>query len=154
VLNAFEASSEFQTLVNTLYGTATSDGQRTENFVTNFYQGALARPPDATELATNSATLNNAAAQGQSQVISAAETMGRNLFAPQVNDANLSNIQFVTNRCESEPRLLLEYDFYAAILLASFGIIGPVRLFVGSNRFLRAKSLDGKLRIAQAFLLG
>jgi RHS repeat-associated protein len=98
VLNAFEASSEFQTLVNTLYGTATSDGQRTDNYVTNFYQGALGRPPDATELATNSATLNSAV--GQSQVISAAETTGRNLFAAQVNDAGLSNTQYVTNLYE------------------------------------------------------
>ncbi len=100
VLNAFEASGEFETLVNTLYGAATSDSQRTENYVTNFYQGALARPPDANELATNSATLNSAAAQGQSQVISAAETMGRNLFAAQVNDASLSNTQYVTNLYE------------------------------------------------------
>jgi len=68
--------------------------------VTNFYQGALGRPPDANELATNSATLNSAAAQGQSQVISAAETMGRNLFAAQVNDAGLSNTQYVTNLYE------------------------------------------------------
>ncbi len=100
VCNAFEASGEFLTLVNTLYGTATSDGQRTENYVTNFYQGALARPPDSNELATNSATLNNAAGQGQSQVISAAETMGRSLFASQVNDASLSNTQYVTNLYE------------------------------------------------------
>jgi len=100
VLNAFEASGEFLTLVNTLYGTATSDGQRTENYVTNFYQGALNRPPDFNELATNSATLNNAAAQGQSQVITAAETMGRALFAAQVNDASLSNTQYVTNLYE------------------------------------------------------
>ncbi len=100
VLNAFEASSEFQTLANTLYGTATSDGQRTENFVTNFYQGAFSAPPSPTQLATESATLNNAAALGQSQVISAAETMGRNLFAGQVNDANLSNTQYVTNLYE------------------------------------------------------
>jgi len=100
VLNAFEASGEFATLVNTLYGTATSDSQRTENYVTNFYQGALGRAPDANELATNSTTLNSAAAQGQSQVISAAETMGRNLFAAQVNDAGLSNTQYVTNLYE------------------------------------------------------
>jgi RHS repeat-associated protein len=98
VLNAFEASGEFQTLVDTLYGTATSDGQRTDNYVTNFYQGALGRPPDANELSTNSATLNSAV--GQSQVISAAETMGRNLFAAQVNDAGLSNTQYVTNLYE------------------------------------------------------
>lgn len=63
VLNAFEASGEFQMLVNTLYGTATSDVQRTGNYVTNFYQGALGRPPNSSELATNSATLNSAAAQ-------------------------------------------------------------------------------------------
>ncbi len=100
VCNAFEASGEFLTLVNTLYGTATSDSQRTENYVTNFYQGALARPPDSNELATNSATLNNAAGQGQSQVISAAETFGRSLFAAQVNDASLSNTQYVTNLYE------------------------------------------------------
>lgn len=100
MLNAFEASSEFATLANTLYGNSTSDGQRTENFVTNFYQGAFSAPPSPTQLASQSATLNNAAALGQAQVISAAETMGRNLFAGQVNDAGLSNTQFVTNLYE------------------------------------------------------
>ncbi len=53
-----------------------------------------------------------------------------------------------------QPTLLLENDLYAAILLTSLRIIGPVRLFVRSNGFLRAKTLDGKLGVAQAFLLG
>ena len=43
VCNAFEASSEFATLVATLYGTAASDNERTEPFVNNFYLGAYGR---------------------------------------------------------------------------------------------------------------
>src|SRR5688572_20509600 len=47
---------------------------------------------------------------------------------------------------------LLEDDLNAAILLTSIGIVRAVRLFVRSNRFLRAKPLDGKFRVAQTFL--
>ncbi len=40
VCNAFEGSSEFITLVSTLYGTAASDNERTDHLVNNFYPGA------------------------------------------------------------------------------------------------------------------
>jgi hypothetical protein len=45
--------------------------------------------------------LNAAAAQGQASVQTQAETMGRSLFAGQINDANLSNTQYVTNLYEA-----------------------------------------------------
>ncbi len=101
VCNAFEASGEFQTLAATLYGTSTSDNQRTEQFVNNFYLGAYGRNANATELQQQRDALNTAAAQGQSQVQTQAETMGRALFIGQVNDASLSNTQYVTNLYEA-----------------------------------------------------
>ncbi len=100
VLNAFEASSEFATLVATLYGTATSDNQRTENFVNNFYLAAFGRFATSTELQQQRDALNAAAAQGVSQVQAQAESFGRSLFAAQVNDASISNTQYVTNLYE------------------------------------------------------
>jgi RHS repeat-associated protein len=100
VCNAFEASSEFQTLVSTLYGTATSDNQRTEQFVNNFYLGAYGRPATSTELQQYRDDLNGAAAEGQSGVQSHAEAMGRTLFASQVSDLSLPAQQFVTNLYE------------------------------------------------------
>jgi RHS repeat-associated protein len=101
VCNAFEASGEFQTLVATLYGTSTSDNQRTEQFVNNFYLGAYGRNATATELQQQRDALNAAAAQSQASVQTQAETMGRALFAAQVNDASLSNTQYVTNLYEA-----------------------------------------------------
>jgi RHS repeat-associated protein len=101
VCNAFEASGEFQTLVATLYGTSTSDNQRTEQFVNNFYLGAYGRNATATELQQQRDAMNAAAAQGQASVQTQAETMGRALFAAQVNDASLSNTQYVTNLYEA-----------------------------------------------------
>jgi RHS repeat-associated protein len=101
VCNAFEASGEFQTLVTTLYGTSTSDNQRTEQLVNNFYLGAYGRNATSTELQQQRDDLNAAAAQGQAQVQTQAETFGRSLFAAQVNDASLSNTQYVTNLYEA-----------------------------------------------------
>ena len=45
--------------------------------------------------------LNAAAAQGQAPVQTQAESFGRSLFAAQVNDASLSDTQFVTNLYEA-----------------------------------------------------
>jgi len=87
--------------VATLYGTSTSDNQRTENFVNNFYLGAFGRNADATELQQQRDALNAAAAQSQAAVQTQAETFGRSLFAGQVNDASLSNTQYVTNLYEA-----------------------------------------------------
>jgi RHS repeat-associated protein len=101
VCNAFEASSEFATLVSTLYGTATSDNQRTEQFVNNFYLGAYGRFATATELQQQRDALNAAAAQGLVQVQTQAETFGRSLFAGQINDSSISDTQYVTNLYEA-----------------------------------------------------
>jgi hypothetical protein len=89
------------TLVATLYGTAASDNERTDHFVNNFYLGARGTNATPTELQQQRDALNTAAAQGLSQVQSQAESFGRSLFTAQVNDAVLSNTQFVTNLYEA-----------------------------------------------------
>ncbi|HEV7684380.1 MAG TPA: BPSL0067 family protein [Pyrinomonadaceae bacterium] len=101
VCNAFEGSAEFITLVSTLYGTSTSDNERTEHFVTNFYLGARGTNASPTELQTQRDALNAAAAQGLSLVQAQAESFGRSLFITQVSDAGVSNSQFVTNLYEA-----------------------------------------------------
>jgi RHS repeat-associated protein len=101
ICNAFEASTEFATSISTLYGTATTDNQRTEQFVNSFYLGVYGRPANSTELQTYRDDLNAAAAQGQIQVQAHAETMGRTLFAAQVSDLSISAQQFVTNLYEA-----------------------------------------------------
>jgi RHS repeat-associated protein len=100
VLLAFQYSGEFQTLVSTLYGTATSDNQRTEHIVNNFYLGALGRDANSSELATERDALNNAAAQGLTQVQSELENFARSIFASQIYDYSMSDQQFVTNLYE------------------------------------------------------
>jgi RHS repeat-associated protein len=99
--NAFEGSSEFITLVATLYGTAASDNERTEHLVNDFYLGAYGRNATSTELQQQRDALNAAASQGMSQVQAQAESFGRSLFAAQVNDAAIWNMQFVTNLYEA-----------------------------------------------------
>ena len=101
VCNAFEGSSEFQTLVSTLYGSASSDNQRAEDFVTKAYRGALGRDPNSTELQTNRDALNSAVAQGVAAVQGQAETFVRGLVNAQVNDYSISDQQFVTNLYEA-----------------------------------------------------
>jgi RHS repeat-associated protein len=101
VCNAFEASGEVQTLVANLYGTAASDNERTEHFVNNFYLGAYGRNATSTELQQQRDVLNGATAQSQAAVQTQAETFGRSLFVGQVNDAGLSNTQYVTNLYEA-----------------------------------------------------
>jgi RHS repeat-associated protein len=101
VCNAFEASSEFQTLVATLYGTAASDNERTEHLVNNFYLGSRGTNATPTELQQQRDALNSAAEQGMGQVQAQAETFGRSLFAGQVNDSSISNTQYVTNLYEA-----------------------------------------------------
>jgi len=101
VLNGFEASGEFQTLVSTLYGTASNDNQRTEHFVDNFYLAALARHATSTELQQQRDRLNNAAAIGYANVQGEAETMGRELLASQVTNFSIGESQFVTNLYEA-----------------------------------------------------
>jgi RHS repeat-associated protein len=98
--DAFEASSEFQTLVSTLYGSAASDNERTEHFVNNFYLGAYGRFATASELQQQRDALNAAAAQGLSQTQVQAEAMGRSLFATQVNDYSITDQQYVINLYE------------------------------------------------------
>ena len=100
VCNAFEASGEFQALVATLYGTASSDNERTEHIVNNFYLGAYGTNATASQLQQQRDALNVAAAQGQAQVQTQAESFGRSLFAGQINDGSISNTQYVTNLYE------------------------------------------------------
>ena len=100
ICNGFEASGEFQTLVASLYGTATSDNQRTDQIVNNFYLAASGVNATPTQLQAQRDVLNAAAVQGVTQVQAALESFGRGLFAAQVNDGSITNQQFVTNLYE------------------------------------------------------
>jgi RHS repeat-associated protein len=101
VLSAFEGSDEFHALVSTLYGSASSDNDRTEHFVNNFYLASLGRAATSTELQSQRDRLNNAAAVSYATVQGEAETMGRELLASQVTNFSVSETQFVTNLYEA-----------------------------------------------------
>jgi RHS repeat-associated protein len=100
VLLAFQYSGEFQALVATLYGSATSDNQRAEHIVNNFYLGALGRDATSGELTSERDALNNAAAQGVAPAQGELENFARSIFASQINDYSISDQQFVTNLYE------------------------------------------------------
>jgi hypothetical protein len=81
-------------------GTATSDNERTDHIVRNFYLAATGVEPTPAQIQAQRDVLNAAAAQGSAQVQAALESFGRSMFAGQVNDANITNQQFVTNLSE------------------------------------------------------
>jgi RHS repeat-associated protein len=100
VCDDFQNSIEFDALVTTLYGNATSDNQRTEQFVNNLYLGAYGSFATPAQLQQRRDQLNAAAAQGQDSVKSQAEAIGREVFAAQAADLSISAQQFVTNLYE------------------------------------------------------
>ncbi|HEY6807101.1 MAG TPA: DUF4214 domain-containing protein [Pyrinomonadaceae bacterium] len=101
VLNAFEASGEFQSLIGTLFGTVNSDNERTEHFVNNFYLAVSGTNASPSQLQQQRDRLNNAAAVSYATVQGEAEAIGRELLGPQVTDLNVSETQFVTNLYEA-----------------------------------------------------
>ncbi|HEY0171474.1 MAG TPA: DUF4214 domain-containing protein [Pyrinomonadaceae bacterium] len=100
VCNAFEASAEFEALVSTLYGDASSDGERRDRIIHVFHLGADGRIANSSELDNWRGQLD-AAAAGPDEVKAKAELLGRGLFAAQVGDLSLPSGQFVTNLYES-----------------------------------------------------
>jgi len=101
-LNAFEVCTEFATLASTVYGTASGgDNQRVEHFVQEFYYGALQREPTSAEMQQQTQRLNNAAALGQSQVVSEAQAMGRDIFQATNYNSNHTDQEYVTDLYEA-----------------------------------------------------
>jgi hypothetical protein len=99
-LNGFEASSEFQTLTAVLFGSATGDDQRTDQFINNLYLATTGAAATPTQLQQQRNRLNAEAAQGLVFVKDEAEEIGRELFASQVTNFSISEVQFVTNLYE------------------------------------------------------
>ena len=83
--------------------TATSgDEQRVERFITNFYYAALGRAPSAEELSQKRTARVQAGAQGQTQLVTAAITLGQVLFdfgnsSSEYNQRQRTDTQFVTD---------------------------------------------------------
>jgi hypothetical protein len=95
-------AAKLQRAVSKPEGATLGSGLRScDSTLDNFYRGAYGRDATTTEIQTQRDALNAAAAQGQSQVQSQAETFGRSLFAAQVSDYSISDQQFVTNLYES-----------------------------------------------------
>jgi RHS repeat-associated protein len=81
---------------------SSGDEQRVERFITNFYYAALGRAPSAEELSQKRTALVQAAAQGQTQLVTAAITLGQTLFDlgnanSEYNQRQRSDTQFVTD---------------------------------------------------------
>jgi YD repeat-containing protein len=81
---------------------SSGDDKRIDRFVTNFYFAALGREPSATELSQQHAAFIQAAQQGQSQLLAAAQTLGQQLFdlgnqSNEYNQRNRSDEEFVTD---------------------------------------------------------
>lgn len=85
-------------------GCASAQSIPVEQFVTNFYQGALDRQPTAAELQSGISILSQSYYQGQAQLMQAAQNMGRQLFT--------SNEYIGRNRSDRD----YVYDLYKAYL--------------------------------------
>jgi RHS repeat-associated protein len=100
-LNAFEQSGEFAAIVSTLYGTASGNNQRVENFVKWFYYGAYQREPTSTELQTQTQRLNDAGALGLTEVTNEARAMGGEIFEATTYNSTHTVEQYVTDLYEA-----------------------------------------------------
>ena len=70
-------------------------------FVQDFYQGALGRPPSASELSQWTTTLTQAQAQSSSQLLGAAQGFGASLFnSVEYLNLNTTNAQYITDLYE------------------------------------------------------
>jgi RHS repeat-associated protein len=69
-----------------------------EQFVKDFYQGALQRQPNGTELSQATATLESAQASGATALITAAQNLGATLFnSAEYANFGTSNAQYLTD---------------------------------------------------------
>lgn len=69
-----------------------------EDYVRNFYQGALNRQPNSTELSSALSSLRSAYAQGQSQFLTAMQNLGQSLFtSTEYINRSRTDSQFVTD---------------------------------------------------------
>jgi len=75
------ATSSATTIVTVATACGGTQTQTSEAFVRNFYQSTLNRQPAASELQQQTTYLQQGYALGQSQLLSAAQSMGTNLFA-------------------------------------------------------------------------
>src|SRR5205085_6543244 len=132
VRDGFANGGEFAGLVSRIYGQSTDDEQRTTLFVYRTYSG-LGRDPSSSELATQTAALDSAAAQGQSQVVAQAQTLARSIF----------NSQEYANRNRSDR------DFVSDLYLA---LLGRAPDSGGWDAWTNAVPIYGRSAVLEGFL--
>ncbi len=85
-----------------VYEASSSCYKSITDFVTGFYQGALSRNPNSTELAQWTNTLSQAQARGHAHLIAAAQSLGATIFtSSEYTNLSTSNGQFVTDLYEA-----------------------------------------------------
>jgi RHS repeat-associated protein len=91
-----------------------------EQFVRDFYEGALHRPPSQSELSTWTATLGQAQTQGPAQLLAAAQSLGSTLFnSAEYAGRGTSNAVFLADLYHSflqRTHDLEGYDYWLGIL--------------------------------------
>src|SRR6476659_7576691 len=85
-----------------VYETASTCYKSIEQFIKDFYQGALGRQPTSTELSTWTTRLTEAQAHGVRALIGAAQDLGNTLFtSTEYTNMNTTDTQFVTDLYEA-----------------------------------------------------
>ena len=101
-LTSFEVSSEFATLGETVYGTASAgDNQRVDHFIDEFYLGAYNSFPTTAQKQQQEQRLNNAAAVSQDQVKAEARLIGAEIFQATNYNSTHTDSQYVTDLYEA-----------------------------------------------------
>jgi RHS repeat-associated protein len=84
-----------------VYEAASSCYKSIDQFIKDFYQGALSRQPNSTELSTWTTKLTQAQARGVDALIGTAQDLGNTLFTSSEYPNTNTNTQFVTDLYES-----------------------------------------------------
>jgi RHS repeat-associated protein len=84
-----------------VYEAASTCYKTLDQFIRDFYQGALGRQPNSTELATWTTILTQAQARGIRPLIGAAQDLGNTLFTSTEYPTNNSATEFVTDLYEA-----------------------------------------------------
>lgn len=85
-----------------VYEAASTCYKSIDQFITDFYQGALGRQPNSTELTNWTTTLTQAQARGVRPLIGAAQELGNALFtSTEYTNMNTTDTQFVTDLYEA-----------------------------------------------------
>ncbi len=134
--NAFATSDEAQSLATRVYGVQQTDDERVSLFLNHLYQGALGRDAGA-DYAPKKAQLDAALAQGASQVVTAAQAIGREVY---------NSAEYAARRPAGQHKQFVT-DLYA-------GLLQRAPDTEGLTNWTSAVARQGRATVLESFVTG